>query len=54
MKEDDSDNKLKEEEEEWGIGRGIEYGLVPVQQHVRICWTSKSRGGHTQRPSMDG
>jgi hypothetical protein len=35
MKEDDGDDKLNEEEKQWGIGRGIKYGLVP-EQHVRV------------------
>jgi hypothetical protein len=29
MKEEDGYDELKEEEEEWGVRRGIEYCLVP-------------------------
>jgi hypothetical protein len=29
MKKDNSGDELKENEEKWGIGRGIQYGLVP-------------------------
>ncbi len=36
MQKDNSDDELKEKEEEWGIRRGIEYGLVPLQP-VRVC-----------------